>query len=409
MWQYGELPDGWRTEKIGEYASVITDYVANGSFAALAKNVDYKSEPDYAVLIRLTDYNNDFDGNFVYIDKHAYNFLANSKLYGDEIIISNVGANVGTVFKCPRLDKKMSLAPNAIMLKTKGNDDFYYYWFTSRNGQHSLQSIVTGSAQPKFNKTNFKELLVPVPPLKVQKKIAEYLGKIDQKIEFNKRINKNLEQQAEALFHSLFIENANPTWKDGVLSDLGTVVAGGTPSKTKPEYYSEQGIAWITPKDLSLNKSKFISRGEIDISELGFSKSSATKMPTGTVLFSSRAPIGYIAIAANEVTTNQGFKSVVPNENVGTAFMYYLLKFLLPTIEGMASGSTFKEISGAGMKSVPVVIPDNETIEKFNACCTPIFQQQDVLEAENSRLADIRDALLPKLMSGELDVSDIDL
>lgn len=223
------------------------------------------------------------------------------------------------------------------------------------------------------------------------------------------RLNKNLEQQALALFHSLFIENVNPTWKDGVLSDLGTVVAGGTPSKTKPEYYSEQGIAWITPKDLSLNKSKFISRGEIDISELGFSKSSATKMPTGTVLFSSRAPIGYIAIAANEVTTNQGFKSVVPNENVGTAFMYYLLKFLLPTIEGMASGSTFKEISGAGMKSVPVVIPDNETIEKFNAFCTPIFQLQEVLEAENSRLADIRDSLLPKLMSGQLDISAIDL
>lgn len=223
------------------------------------------------------------------------------------------------------------------------------------------------------------------------------------------RINKNLEQQAEALFYSMFVENANPIWKDGVLSDLGTVVAGGTPSKTKPEYYSEHDIAWITPKDLSLNKSKFISHGETDISELGFSKSSATKMPTGTVLFSSRAPIGYIAIAANEVTTNQGFKSVVPNENVGTAFMYYLLKFLLPTIEGMASGSTFKEISGAGMKSVPVVIPDNETIKKFNAFCTPIFQQQEVLEVENSRLADIRDELLPKLMSGELDVSNIDL
>lgn len=221
--------------------------------------------------------------------------------------------------------------------------------------------------------------------------------------------NKNLEQQAETLFHSLFVENVNLTWKDGVLSDLGTVVAGGTPSKTKPEYYSEQGIAWITPKDLSLNKSKFISHGEIDISELGFSKSSATKMPTGTVLFSSRAPIGYIAIAVNEVTTNQGFKSVVPNENIGTAFMYYLLKFLLPTIEGMASGSTFKEISGAGMKSVPVVIPDNETIEKFNTFCTPIFQQQEVLETENSRLTDIRDALLPKLMSGEIDVSNINL
>ena len=156
-----------------------------------------------------------------------------------------------------------------------------------------------------------------------------------------------------------------------VLSDLGTIVAGGTPSKSKPEYYAEHGIAWITPKDLSLDKSKFISHGETDISELGFSKSSTVKMPAGTVLFSSRAPIGYIAIAANEVTTNQGFKSVIPNKNIGTAFMYYLLKWLLPTIERMASGSTFKEISGAGMKSVPTIIPDDNTIRQFNDFCAP--------------------------------------
>lgn len=285
----------------------------------------------------------------------------------------------------------------------------YYLVCSPEVREPSIKSMVGSSGRQRVQTDVVKNLEIDVPPLVEQERIGSFLRLIDDKIALNDKINNNLEQQAEALFHSLFIENANPTWKDGVLSDLGTVVAGGTPSKTKPEYYSEQGIAWITPKDLSLNKSKFISRGEIDISELGFSKSSATKMPTGTVLFSSRAPIGYIAIAANEVTTNQGFKSVVPNENVGTAFIYYLLKFLLPTIEGMASGSTFKEISGTGMKSVPVVIPDNEAIEKFNAFCTPIFQQQEVLEAENSRLANIRDALLPKLMSGELDVSDIDI
>lgn len=288
--------------------------------------------------------------------------------------------------------------------------DYLYYLVCSPEVREpAIKSMVGSSGRQRVQTDVVKNLEIDVPPLVDQEKIGSFLKSFDDKIALNDKINKNLEQQALALFHSLFIENVNPTWKDGVLSDLGTVVAGGTPSKTKPEYYSEQGIAWITPKDLSLNKSKFISRGEIDISELGFSKSSATKMPTGTVLFSSRAPIGYIAIAANEVTTNQGFKSVVPNENVGTAFMYYLLKFLLPTIEGMASGSTFKEISGAGMKSVPVVIPDNETIEKFNAFCTPIFQLQEVLEAENSRLADIRDSLLPKLMSGQLDISAIDL
>ena len=289
------------------------------------------------------------------------------------------------------------------------DEDFIYYLVCSPLVREpAIKSMVGSSGRQRVQTDVVQNLEIMVPDYEEQKQISGILKSLDDKIVANTEINKNLERQAEALFHSLFVENVNPIWKDGVLSDLGTVVAGGTPSKTKPEYYSEKGIAWITPKDLSLNKSKFISHGEIDISELGFSKSSTTKMPTGTVLFSSRAPIGYIAIAANEVTTNQGFKSVVPNENVGTAFIYYLLKFLLPTIEGMASGSTFKEISGAGMKSVPVVIPDNETIDRFNAFCTPIFQQQEVLEAENSRLVDIRDALLLKLMVGELDVSDIE-
>ena len=289
------------------------------------------------------------------------------------------------------------------------DEDFIYYLVCSPLVREpAIKSMVGSSGRQRVQTDVVQNLEIMVPDYEEQKQISGILKSLDDKIVANTEINKNLEHQAEALFHSLFVENVNPIWKDGVLSDLGTVVAGGTPSKTKPEYYSEKGIAWITPKDLSLNKSKFISHGKIDISELGFSKSSAIKMPTGTVLFSSRAPIGYIAIAANEVTTNQGFKSIVPNENVGTAFMYYLLKFLLPTIEGMASGSTFKEISGAAMKSVPVVIPDNETIDKFNAFCTPIFRQQEVLEAENSRLVDIRDALLLKLMVGELDVSDIE-
>ena len=290
------------------------------------------------------------------------------------------------------------------------DEDFIYYLVCSPLVREpAIKSMVGSSGRQRVQTDVVQNLEIMVPDYEEQKQISGILKSLDDKIVANTEINKNLERQAEALFHSLFVENVNPIWKDGVLSDLGTVVAGGTPSKTKPEYYSEKGIAWITPKDLSLNKSKFISHGEIDISELGFSKSSAIKMPTGTILFSSRAPIGYIAIAANEVTTNQGFKSVVPNENIGTAFMYYLLKFLLPTIEGMASGSTFKEISGAGMKSVPVVIPDNETIDKFNAFCTPIFKQQEVLEVENSRLIDIRDALLTKLMAGDLDVSGIEL
>ena len=176
-----------------------------------------------------------------------------------------------------------------------------------------------------------------------------------------------------------------------------------------PEYYTETGIAWITPKDLSINKSKFILHGENDITELGLKNSSATIMPAGTVLFSSRAPVGYIAIAAGEVSTNQGFKSIIPKPEIGTAFVYYFLKHNLPIIEGMASGSTFKEVSGSIMKSVPAIIPDTDTIARFNDFCTPIFAQQRILEKQNQSLAALRDNLLPKFMSGELDISNIDL
>lgn len=132
-------------------------------------------------------------------------------------------------------------------------------------------------------------------------------------------------------------------------------------------------------------------------------------MPRGTVLFSSRAPIGYIAIAKNDVCTNQGFKSIVPFTHIGTAFVYFFLKNNLEAIEGRASGSTFKEVSGSIMKSIPATIPDSALLKQFNEFCAAAFHQQEILEGENSNLATLRDALLPKLMSGELDVSEVDI
>ena len=220
-------------------------------------------------------------------------------------------------------------------------------------------------------------------------------------------INENLEQQAQAYFVDLFITNADPNWKMGTVSDFGNVIGGGTPSKKVEEYYTSNGIAWITPKDLSNDKSKFVAHGETDITELGLAKSSANLMPKGAVLFSSRAPIGYIAIADGQVCTNQGFKSIVPFDNVGTAFVYYFLKENLSAIENVASGSTFKEVSGSTMKNFTAIIPDNDTLAEFQRFCSPLFEQQRALEYENRYLASIRDTLLPKLMSGEIDVSEV--
>ena len=226
-------------------------------------------------------------------------------------------------------------------------------------------------------------------------------------IRYTTLINENLEQQVQAYFVDLFITSADPNWRIGTISDLGNVVGGGTPSKKVEEYYTSNGIAWITPKDLSNDKSKFVAHGETDITELGLAKSSATLMPKGAVLFSSRAPIGYIAIADGQVCTNQGFKSIVPFDNVGTAFIYYFLKENLSAIENVASGSTFKEVSGSTMKNFTAIIPDNDTLAEFQRFCSPIFEQQRALEYENRYLSSIRDTLLPKLMNGEIDVSAV--
>ena len=299
-----------------------------------------------------------------------------------------------------------------VMRAKTGISDPQFVYYTAINPVFrnvAIKSMVGSSGRQRVQQSVLEELELSVPDLDEQGRIGDFLARIDEKIALNDRINDNLEQQAQSYFQELFVDNADPEWAIGTISDLGTIVGGSTPSKAKPEYYTESGIAWITPKDLSINKSKFVSHGENDITELGLKNSSAAIMPEGTVLFSSRAPIGYIAIAAGEVTTNQGFKSVVPKPEIGTPFVYFFLKNTLPVIEGMASGSTFKEVSGSTMKNVPAVIPDAETLAKFSDFCAPIFAQQRILEEQNQSLAKLRDSLLPKLMSGEIDVSAVQL
>ena len=146
-------------------------------------------------------------------------------------------------------------------------------------------------------------------------------------------------------------------WKTCTIGDLGMVVGGATPSTKKTENYDGGIISWITPKDLAGFSGRFISHGERNITEQGLKSCSTHLMPAHTVLFSSRAPIGYIAIANQEVCTNQGFKSVVPNEGTDYMFLYYLLKYNKDKIENLGSGTTFKEISGSTMRSIEVLVP----------------------------------------------------
>ncbi len=302
------------------------------------------------------------------------------------------------------------------------------YFFGLTNFKEYIRNIAFGATMPSLNTKLLSNIEIVYPPLLQQKKVSHILSALDEKIEVNNQINKTLENMAQTIFKQWFVDFEFPNedgepykssggemvetelgmipkgWEVGTISNIGTVMGGGTPSKKRENYYTDNGIPWITPKDLSENKNIFIDRGRLDITESGLKNSSAKLMPKGTVLFSSRAPIGYIAISKNEVTTNQGFKSIIPNQDIGTHFVFQLLKLKKEFIESRASGSTFKEISGGELKKIQIIIPDKKIINKYNKLVDVIGEFVLKNEDEIQNLIKLRDTLLPKLMSGEIRV-----
>ena len=300
----------------------------------------------------------------------------------------------------------------------KAITDKYYLYYYLKYYTPKWMGLTNGSVMMHITKGSLEKQIISLPDLGTQRHISSILSSLDDKIAVNKKICENLEAQAQALFKHWFVDFAPfkdgkfveselglipEGWRVGTFSDLGEIVGGATPSKAESSYFTDKGIPWLTPKDLSNDLKKFTSRGEIDITENGYKSCSAKIMPRGSVLFSSRAPIGYLTIAKNSICTNQGFKSVVP-KYAGTAYIYYLLKLNTKRIESMSTGTTFKEASGALMKSLAVVLPSKSILDAFESKVLDIFNEQEILETESSRLATLRDTLLPKLMSGQIKV-----
>ena len=177
-------------------------------------------------------------------------------------------------------------------------------------------------------------------------------------------------------------------WKEVTLGELGTIVGGATPSTKNPSFY-DGNIPWLTPKDLSVNSNMYILRGARNITEVGFKSCSCKMLPKGSVLFSSRAPIGYVAIAANDMCTNQGFKSVIPNEETDSEFLYYLLKYNKNYIASQGSGTTFAEVSGKTMKDIEVVVPKEKECQRRIASILSSLDRK--IELNNKINADLEE------------------
>ncbi len=355
--------------------------------------------------------------------KSAYLFQENS------IAISKSG----TIGRLGILKDKMCGNRAVINIHVNSNiADLKYIFYILKYKKKELLLKAEGSIQKNLYVSALETITLNHRSIIDQIKIASVLSALDAKIELNNRINAELEAMAKTIYDYWFVQfdfpdkNGKPYktsggkmvwnaelkreipegWESGELNKLGDIIGGSTPSKAVEENFCiGGGMPWITPKDLSINKGKkYITRGELDVTESGLKSASLKIMPAGTVLLSSRAPIGYLAISRENVTTNQGFKSFIPSSNFSTEFIYYTIKNLIPEIEANSSGSTFQEVSTSTLRTIKTVLPSDEFLFSFDKKIKPLFIKQDLLEKENQELAELRDWLLPMLMNGQVRV-----
>lgn len=324
------------------------------------------------------------------VKRGQFTYIPDTSRRGDKIGIAlltdydeGLVSNIYTVFEVN--DENESL-PEYLML-----------WFSRPEFDRYARFKSHGSVREIMDWDEMCKVELPVPSIDKQRSIVKAYQTITERIELKRRINDNLEAQLSGVYHRFFDAPGNSV--PGLISDLGEVVGGATPSTDNPEYFCDDAIAWISPKDLTGTGLKFIYRGELCITESAYNSCSTKLMPAGTVLFTSRAPVGTVAIAMNDICTNQGFKSVIPKKEIGTAFVYYFLKENKQLIESHASGTTFMEVSGTVLKSIPAIVPKPEVASRFAAICMPLFEEQRQNELEIGRLQELRQTLISSISS----------
>ena len=280
--------------------------------------------------------------------------------------------------------------------------EYLMMWFRRPEFDRYARFHSHGSAREIFDWDELCDVMLPVPSITRQREIVSEYETLTNRIRLNNQMIQHLEATAQALYRKTFVdsidkENLPKGWRIGTIGDLGEIIGGATPSTEVAEYWSDNDITWLSPADLSKQGVKFIAKGVKDITLLGFKSCSTKMLPEHSILFSSRAPIGLMAINTCAVCTNQGFKSLAPNSEIGYPYAYYYLLSLRDKIAEENAGSTFDEVSGKTMKEYEAIIPPRELTDKFTALATPIFKQQELKEQENSKLSELQSLLLAKI------------
>jgi len=426
----------------------IATRIAMGPFGSDIKTDNFV--PKGVPVIRGVNLTNGrFHGEgFVFLTEEKANDLSNANAFPGDLVFTHRGTlgQVGLIPNQPFSryvvsQSQMKLACN----KQKALSEFIYYFFKSPAGQAALLANTSQTGVPAISRpvTSLKAIRLRLPPIAEQRAIAHILGTLDDKIELNRKQNETLEAMARSLFKAWFVDfepvraKMEGRWQRGqslpglpahlydlfpdrlVESELGeipegwrhstigeevTVCGGSTPSTKAPEFWEGGQHCWATPKDLSALKFPVLLDTDRKITDAGLAKISSGLLPVGTVLLSSRAPIGYLAIAEVPTAINQGFIAMKCDGALPNVFVLPWCRESMDAIVGNANGSTFQEISKSNFRPLCVVVPSDPVLTSFTRSAVSLYRQLAENERESRSLAQLRDTLLPKLMSGEVRV-----
>ena len=429
----------WKTVRLGEVART-----RNG--AGIKQDAFCETGIPLARVSDFTDWSIDMAACIRVHFEHAKRWESHRLNEGDAVVATvgswppNWSSVVGKAVRVPRAAAGAIQNQNTCCVLARpsiSDQRFLFYLLKSEEFAHYAANSAVGSGcQARLPVANLERFEFPLPPLAEQKAIAAVLGALDDKIELNRRMNATLEAMARALFQSWFVDfdpvrakldgrppatldpataalfpasfqdcEAGHIPKGWTIQPVGEVfdcVGGGTPSTAEPKYWESGTHHWTTPKDFSSLQAPVILDTDRKLTDAGIAKISSGLLPAGTLLLSSRAPVGYLAIAAMPVAINQGFIALKCNDRASNFFMLNWCQTNMAEIESRATGTTFAEISKQNFRPIRVVLPPPELMAAFTAKVAPLYAQITANLHQSRTLATLRDTLLPKLLSGEL-------
>lgn len=407
------MPNNWKTYKLGEIATVQT-----GPFGSQLHQKDYVQNGTPILTVEHLGNNRIVHQNLPRVSDYDKNRLKKYCIQKGDIVFSRVGSVDRRAFVTEKEDGWLFSGRCLRVRADEKNVDgsFLSYYFGQESFKDFIRRIAVGATMPSLNTSILSSILIDIPEnLEEQKSIASILSAIDDKIENNLAINKTLEEMAMALYKQWFVDFGPFQEGEFVESELGRIpkgwevkkigevietLGGGTPSTTTKEYWEDGDILWYSPTDLTRENSLFSFDTAKKITALGLQKSSAKMFPANSLLMSSRATIGLLTINTKEACTNQGFITMLPNDKLSVYQLYFWVKDNMDLIISKANGSTFKEISKSNFRDLEIVVPNS--IENYIEQSKDTFEQIKNNTSENQTLIQLRDTLLPKLISGEV-------